>query len=160
MEVKKTKSSYNLLWKKKLHIWWYFIYFLSRVPFWGNFDAVSWCWCYGNVPRQVSEACVETCQILLADGSTMTADSSWGVRKHFITDKITVKKLHSHLALFSRDGGQASAHCGSGPVSVEAAWWLSSWGSQMELVEESGKEVSLSQTSPARFGVLMPDSDA
>ncbi len=30
----------------------------------------------------------------------------------------------------------------------------------MELMEESGKEVSLSHTSPARFSVLMSDSDA
>ncbi len=83
-----------------------------------------------------------------------------GQKALYHCDKITVKKLHSHLALFSRDGGQASAYCGSGPVSVEAAWWLSSWESQMELMEESGKEVSLSHTSPARFSVLMSDSDA
>lgn len=36
-------------------------------------------------------------------------------------DKFTVKKLRSRLALCSRDEGQVSAYCRSGPVAAEAA---------------------------------------
>lgn len=54
-----------------------------------------------------------------------------------------MRKLHSHLALFSRDGSQASAPHGLGPVS--AVRWLKSWGLQMELADEfeTGSSLSL-----------------
>ncbi len=37
-------------------------------------------------------------------------------------------KLRSHLSLFSRELGQSSAPCGSGPAIPEAARRLRSWG--------------------------------
>ncbi len=46
-------------------------------------------------------------------------------------------KLRSRLSLFSRELGQSSAPCGSGPAVAEAARRLRLWRSQMELADES-----------------------
>lgn len=50
-------------------------------------------------------------------------------------ESFPLRKLCSSLALSSRDGSQVSAPCGLGAASAEAAWWLKSWGLQMELAE-------------------------
>lgn len=50
-------------------------------------------------------------------------------------ESFPLRKLCSSLALSSRDGSLVSAPCGLGAASAEAAWWLKSWGLQMELVE-------------------------
>ncbi len=48
-------------------------------------------------------------------------------------EKFTMRKLLSHLSLFSREEVQVSAPCGSGPTAVETWWKLSLWRSQVEL---------------------------
>lgn len=51
-------------------------------------------------------------------------------------ERFLLRKLRSHLSLFSRELGQSSAPHGSGPAAAKAARRLRSWGSQIELAEE------------------------
>ncbi len=56
-------------------------------------------------------------------------------------------KLRSRMSLFSRELGQSSAPHGSGPAAAEAARRLRSWGSQMELADESAGGINISSAA-------------
>ncbi len=75
-------------------------------------------------------------------------------------DRFTVKQLCSRLALFTEDGSQASAPRGAGPAAAEAERRLHSWGSQLDLADELGTGLSLSQSSVASSVALEPDLEA
>lgn len=64
-------------------------------------------------------------------------------------DSFTVKQLQSRLALFAEDRSQASVPCGAGPAAAEAELCLHLWGSQLDLANELGAGLSLSQSSVA-----------
>lgn len=63
-------------------------------------------------------------------------------------------KLQSRLALFLRDESQATAPRGSGPAAAETVWCLSSWGSQVELVETGEYTLSLAVSTNSEDPVL------
>ncbi len=75
-------------------------------------------------------------------------------------DCFTVKQLRSRLALFTEDGSQASAPHGAGPAAAEAEHRLHSRGSQLDLADELGMGLSLSQSSVASSVALEPDLEA
>ncbi len=56
-------------------------------------------------------------------------------------ERFSLGKLCSRLSLFSRELGQSSAPCGSGPAVAEAARRLRSRRSQMELADESERGI-------------------
>ncbi len=66
-------------------------------------------------------------------------------------------KLRSHMSLFSRELGQSSAPRGSGPAAAEAARRLRSWGSQMELADESAGGINISRSSAADESKLLEE---
>ncbi len=57
-------------------------------------------------------------------------------------ERFPMKKLRSHLSLFSRKEWQPSAPHGSGPAAAEARRKISSWGSQVDLADELKKGLS------------------
>ncbi len=63
----------------------------------------------------------------------------------------------SRLSLFSRELGQSSAPCGSGPAVAEAARRLRLWGLQIELADEFERGVNLSRSSEADKGDLLEE---
>ncbi len=75
-------------------------------------------------------------------------------------DRFSVKQLRSRLALFTEDGSQASAPRGAGPAAAEAEHRLHSWGSQLNLADELGTGLSLSQSSVASSVALEPNLEA
>ncbi len=75
-------------------------------------------------------------------------------------DRFSVKQLRSRLALFTEDGSQASAPRGAGPAAAEAERRLHSWGSQLDLADELGTGLSLSQPSVASSVALQPNLEA
>lgn len=52
------------------------------------------------------------------------------------SERLPMRNLRSHLALFSRDSVQPSVPRSSRPATAEANRKLKSWGSQMVLVDE------------------------
>ncbi|KAL0152804.1 hypothetical protein M9458_052527 [Cirrhinus mrigala] len=72
---------------------------------------------------------------------------------------LPMKKLRSHLALFSRKEGQPSAPCGSGPAVAEARRKLSLWGSLVDLPNKLDKGLSLSRWSAGDESELLEDDD-
>ncbi|KAL0204024.1 hypothetical protein M9458_002042, partial [Cirrhinus mrigala] len=70
-----------------------------------------------------------------------------------------MRKLRSHLSLFSREEGQPSVPRGSGPSAAEARRKMSSWGSQVDLADELKKGLSLSRASVAGEDELLADDD-
>ncbi len=64
-------------------------------------------------------------------------------------------ELRSRMSLFSRELGQSSAPRGSGPAAAEAAMRLRSWGSQMELGDESARGINISRSSAADKSKLL-----
>ncbi len=64
-------------------------------------------------------------------------------------ERFSLKKLRSHLSLFSRELGKSSAPCGSVPAVAEAARRLRSWGSQMEFADDIERGVYLSRSVAA-----------
>lgn len=75
-------------------------------------------------------------------------------------DALTVKKLCSRLALFFGDEIQASAPRSAGPATAEAVCCLHTWGLQLDLAEELGSGLSLSQSYVASSNALPPNSKA
>ncbi len=59
----------------------------------------------------------------------------------------SMRKLRSHLSLFSRKEGQPSASRDLGPTATEARRRMKSWGSQADLADELERELSLSHES-------------
>ncbi|KAL0157909.1 hypothetical protein M9458_045985, partial [Cirrhinus mrigala] len=70
-----------------------------------------------------------------------------------------MRKVRSHLSLFSREEGQPSVPRGSGPSAAEARRKMSSWGSQVDLADELKKGLSLSRASVAGEDELLADDD-
>ncbi len=66
-------------------------------------------------------------------------------------------KLRSRISLFSRELGQSSAPRGSGPAAAEVARRLRSWGSQMELADESVGGMNISRSSAADESKLLEE---
>ncbi len=62
-------------------------------------------------------------------------------------ERFSLRKLRSHLSLFSRELGQFSAPRDSVSAAAEAARRLRSWGSQMELSDEFERGINLSRPS-------------
>lgn len=61
--------------------------------------------------------------------------------------RFPLRTLLSHLSFFSREEGQASVPSGSGSSHANVERRSSSWGSQMELVEEFERGVNLPHAS-------------
>ncbi len=66
-------------------------------------------------------------------------------------------KRCSRMSLFSREFGQSSAPRGSGPAAAETARRLRSWGSQMELADESAGGINISRSSAADESKLLEE---
>ncbi len=66
-------------------------------------------------------------------------------------------KLRSRMSLFSRELGQSSAPRGSGPAAAEVARRLRSWGSQMELTDESAVGINISRSAAADESKLLEE---
>ncbi len=58
-----------------------------------------------------------------------------------------MKKLRSHLSLFSRTEGQPSASRDSGPTAAEARRQMKSWGSQLDVADEIEMDRPFSRAS-------------
>ncbi len=67
-------------------------------------------------------------------------------------ERFSMKKLRSHLSLFSRKEGQPSASRNSGLTVAEARRRMKSWGSQVDLADELERELSLSHESAGNEG--------
>ncbi len=72
-------------------------------------------------------------------------------------ERFSLKKLRSHLSLFSREFGKSSAPCGSVPAVAEAARRLRSWGLQMEFADDIERGVYLSCSVAADEGELLEE---
>ncbi len=58
-----------------------------------------------------------------------------------------MKKLSSHLSLFSRKEGQPSASRDSGPTTAKARRIMKSWGSLLDLADKLERELPFSPAS-------------
>ncbi|ROL42860.1 hypothetical protein DPX16_8606 [Anabarilius grahami] len=68
-----------------------------------------------------------------------------------------LRKLCSRLSHFSRESGEPSAPCGSGPASAEMSRKPHSWGSQVEPADESERGMNISLLSVAGESKLLDD---
>ncbi len=81
-------------------------------------------------------------------------------RESVCTEHFSVRKLRSHLPLFSRKAGQPSVSRSSGPAVAEAQRIMSSWSSQTDLAHELERGLSFSHSSAANEGELLDYDDA
>ncbi len=72
----------------------------------------------------------------------------------------SMRKLRSHLSLFSRKEGQPSSSRDSRPTVAEARRRMKSWGSQADLAYELERELSLSRESAGNEGEPLDYDDA
>ncbi len=71
----------------------------------------------------------------------------------------SMKKLRSHLSLFSKEGQPSASH-NSGPTIAEARRRMKSWSSQVDLSDELERELSFSRASAENEGELLGYDDA
>lgn len=67
-------------------------------------------------------------------------------------DKLSIRKLPSHLSLFSRDEGQVSVSRSSGSAAAEAQHKLRLWGLKVKLADRFEKFMDLSKASAVSSG--------
>ncbi len=84
---------------------------------------------------------------------SMCTMSSRGHCEHY-----TMKKLQSHLSIFSRKNGHPSAPRGSVPASAEARRKVSLWGWQVDLADELEKRLSFSCSLVTDESELLDDN--
>ncbi len=72
-------------------------------------------------------------------------------------DLFSLRKLRSHMSLFSRELGQSSAPRGSGLAAAEAARRLRSRGSQMELADKSAGGINILRSSASDESKLLEE---
>ncbi len=98
--------------------------------------------------------CVDPCQRFLEKSTRALFSREWSAR---ISELFSLGKLRSRMSLFSKELGQSSAPRGLGPAAAEAARRLRSWGSQMELADESAGGINISRSSEADESKLLEE---
>ncbi len=71
----------------------------------------------------------------------------------------SMKKLRSHLSLFSRKEGQPSASRDPGPTAAEAQRRMKLWGSQLDLADELERDRPFSRSSAENESELLDCDD-